>query len=278
LWVEEPWRNWFARHPVWTGVLAFFVIMFVIGLFSDEDTGTSTTTAGQPPPVTQPTTAAPVPPAPPQGVPSEAEAATVESITDGDTLALRGERAGDVFASTAQITVRLLEVDTPETKHPSQPVQCYGPEATAFLGKIAPVGSTVWAIPDTERTDRYGRDLLYLWDEAGSFVNLEIVRTGHGKAVLYEPNDRFIEQMRAAEAEAKAAKRGLWGACVTAAPKPAPKPTTAKPAPEPEPEPEPDVYYANCTEARSAGAAPLYRGDPGYRSGLDRDDDGVACE
>lgn len=43
-------------------------------------------------------------------------------------------------------------------------------------------------------------------------------------------------------------------------------------------EPDADVYYANCTEARNAGAAPILRGEPGYRSGLDRDDDGVACE
>jgi len=39
-----------------------------------------------------------------------------------------------------------------------------------------------------------------------------------------------------------------------------------------------DVYYANCSEARAAGAAPLHSGDPGYRPGLDRDHDGVACE
>ncbi|HZF44718.1 MAG TPA: excalibur calcium-binding domain-containing protein [Sphingomonadaceae bacterium] len=38
------------------------------------------------------------------------------------------------------------------------------------------------------------------------------------------------------------------------------------------------TYYANCAQARAAGAAPLRRGDPGYRAGLDRDDDGVACE
>ncbi|WP_243757528.1 DUF1524 domain-containing protein [Allobranchiibius sp. GilTou38] len=48
-------------------------------------------------------------------------------------------------------------------------------------------------------------------------------------------------------------------------------PTTTAPQPA-------DVYYANCAAARAAGAAPLYRGQPGYRSGLDRDDDGVACE
>ncbi|WP_334073372.1 excalibur calcium-binding domain-containing protein [Paenibacillus sp. A14] len=39
-----------------------------------------------------------------------------------------------------------------------------------------------------------------------------------------------------------------------------------------------EVYYKNCSVAREAGAAPLYKGDPGYRKKLDRDDDGVACE
>jgi len=40
----------------------------------------------------------------------------------------------------------------------------------------------------------------------------------------------------------------------------------------------PNVEYANCTAVRAAGAAPLYRGQPGYASHLDRDGDGVACE
>jgi hypothetical protein len=39
-----------------------------------------------------------------------------------------------------------------------------------------------------------------------------------------------------------------------------------------------EVYYANCSAARAAGAAPVYRGDPGYASHLDRDNDGVGCE
>ena len=36
--------------------------------------------------------------------------------------------------------------------------------------------------------------------------------------------------------------------------------------------------YRNCSEARAAGAAPLYRGQPGYSARLDRDGDGIACE
>ncbi|MEP7179029.1 MAG: DUF1524 domain-containing protein [Pseudonocardiales bacterium] len=39
-----------------------------------------------------------------------------------------------------------------------------------------------------------------------------------------------------------------------------------------------DTYYPNCAAVRAAGRAPLHRGEPGYRAGLDRDNDGVACE
>lgn len=39
-----------------------------------------------------------------------------------------------------------------------------------------------------------------------------------------------------------------------------------------------ETYYKNCSEARAAGAAPIYKGEPGYSSKLDRDGDGVACE
>ncbi|WP_228805459.1 excalibur calcium-binding domain-containing protein [Nocardia higoensis] len=69
-------------------------------------------------------------------------------------------------------------------------------------------------------------------------------------------------------------------------PERAPEPTAVPPPPAPEPEPTiappppapSNVYYKNCAAARAAGAAPLYAGEPGYRSGLDRDGDGVACE
>jgi hypothetical protein len=56
--------------------------------------------------------------------------------------------------------------------------------------------------------------------------------------------------------------------------RPAPAATTAA-APPVAP---PAVYYANCAAAKAAGAAPLHVGEPGYRAGLDRDNDGVACE
>ncbi|WP_306828433.1 excalibur calcium-binding domain-containing protein [Nakamurella flavida] len=56
----------------------------------------------------------------------------------------------------------------------------------------------------------------------------------------------------------------------------APQPLVA-PAPQTQ-EQQQSAYYANCSAAEAAGAAPVYRGDPGYSSKLDRDGDGVGCE
>lgn len=44
------------------------------------------------------------------------------------------------------------------------------------------------------------------------------------------------------------------------------------------PAPDTYAYYQNCDAVRAAGRAPLYAGQPGYRSALDRDHDGIACE
>ena len=52
----------------------------------------------------------------------------------------------------------------------------------------------------------------------------------------------------------------------------------AAPAPAPQPVRAPTQVYSSCAQARAAGAAPLYEGDPGYNPRLDRDKDGVACE
>jgi hypothetical protein len=54
-----------------------------------------------------------------------------------------------------------------------------------------------------------------------------------------------------------------------------PPPAYTPPAPDPGPT---DVYYKNCAAARAAGAAPMHVGQPGYRSALDADHDGIACE
>lgn len=91
----------------------------------------------------------------------------------------------------------------------------------------------------------------------------------------------------AAAAEASASAAAAAAAAAEAAEKAAQEAQQAEEAAqeqaqEPEepaqPAQKPQAYYRNCAEAKAAGAAPLYQGDPGYRSALDRDHDGVACE
>lgn len=91
-----------------------------------------------------------------------------------------------------------------------------------------------------------------------------------------------------AEGAAQRIPMGLWGTpCggkdVTETPPPPPPPpaatTTTKPKPKPTTQPKPKpVFYATCDDARRAGAAPLYWGQPGYRVELDGNRNGVACE
>lgn len=62
---------------------------------------------------------------------------------------------------------------------------------------------------------------------------------------------------------------------------PEPRRPAPEPAPEPDPEPEPSggsTSYANCSEVRAAGAAPIRAGEPGDSRKLDRDGDGVGCD
>ena len=144
-------------------------------------------------------------------IPTQAQRAVVERIVDGDTLWVRVDEPGGSLSAGATHKIRLLEIDTPETQGAGG-VECGAAKATAFAQKHLLVGSTVHLLADREDTDQYDRFLRYLWTDDGMFFNLEIVRQGLARAVLYEPNDLYIDAMRAAEAEARAGGRGIWGA------------------------------------------------------------------
>lgn len=160
-------------------------------------------------------------PEPPPGqVPEDAVELEVTRVIDGDTLdavpltdAPDAPRTdGGTWREGERVRVRLLLVDTPERGEDGRN-ECYYQEAADRLAALAPVGSRVWAQNDDEPTDQYGRALAYLWNADGELVNLVLVREGYAEAVLFEPNDRHIDLVRAAEQEARDAGRGLWGAC-----------------------------------------------------------------
>lgn len=136
--------------------------------------------------------------------------ATVSRVIDGDTfvaLTSRGEK-----------TVRLLNVDTPETKDPSAPVECLGPEATAALEQLLPVGSVVRLELDEEPTDKYGRTLAGVFDSSGTLINAEVARQGLGIPMLIEPNRKFYPAVVEAFEEARIRAVGLNSTEITCLP------------------------------------------------------------
>lgn len=230
----------------------------------------------------------PQPPASPQGqqppaasekpgsIPAGAQEAVVSRHVDGDTIWAEG----GTLPPGATNRIRLLQIDTPESTNQTS---CYGPEASAFTKAELPVGSKIYLLADKEDKDRYGRFLRYIWKPNGEFFNEKLARQGYAKAVLYMPNDRYISLVRAAEAEAKAAQRGLWAACAAASP-PAPQPVPPALAPQPagggcDPH-YPDVCIAPYPPDLNCGDIPhrrfrVLQPDP---HGFDGDQDGVGCE
>ena len=136
--------------------------------------------------------------------------ATVTSVIDGDTI--------DVDIGGRTERVRLIGIDTPETKKPNSPIECYGPEASAFTASLLPVGTAVRIERDVVGRDDYGRLLGYvhLVDADGApttFVNLEIVERGYATPLTIEPNSTFARDVAAAARRAERADLGLWAAC-----------------------------------------------------------------
>ena len=128
---------------------------------------------------------------------------TVVRVIDGDTLV--------AVVAGEETTIRLLNIDTPETKHPDLPVQCLGPEATDFLAERLPAGTEIELEYDEERLDRYDRTLAGVY-ESGSLVNAEIAAEGLGVPVYFEPNDRFLPEVEEAAATAQSEGLGLFSA------------------------------------------------------------------
>jgi endonuclease YncB( thermonuclease family) len=135
-------------------------------------------------------------------VPGEKQEALVLHVVDGDTIVveLDGQRR----------TVRYIGIDTPETHHPEEGADFWGFEATEANRSWVPEGATVILQRDITETDRYGRLLRYVF-VGDTLVNAELVRMGLARVLFYEPDVLYRSQVMAAEAEARAAERGLYG-------------------------------------------------------------------
>jgi micrococcal nuclease len=127
-------------------------------------------------------------------------------VVDGDTI--------DVAIDGHRERVRLIGIDTPETKKPDTPVQCFGPEATTFTTSLLPANAALHLERDVVGRDDYGRMLAYVYlADDGTFVNLTIIRQGFARPLTIVPNSAHADEFVAAAHAADADDIGLWAAC-----------------------------------------------------------------
>lgn len=126
----------------------------------------------------------------------------VTTVIDGDTIEV------DYFGTLRR--VRYIGVDTPETVHPSRPVECFGREAAARNRELV-ADQWVRLERDISDTDKYGRLLRYVYVD-NVMVNETLVADGFANVSTYPPDVRHVEEFRSAEATARTERRGLWGA------------------------------------------------------------------
>lgn len=238
------------------------------------------------PPTPVPPTPTPDPLAYPS-MPPDLPRATVLSAVDGDTL--------EVQLGTTVETVRLIGIDTPETRDPRRPVECFGREAAAETARRAPPGATValQADPTQGDRDRYGRLLRYVWlPEEGRLLNLELLIGGFAVEYTYATPYQYQAVFQKAARDARDRGWGLWAAttCQGDPDRPADPPTptpapqrAAPPAPAPRqgchpsypdvciPPPPPDL---DCGDV----AARRFRVLPPDPHRFDGDHDGIGCE
>ena len=218
-----------------------------------------------------------------KGVPN-VELYAIASVVDGDTIKVR---MNDKIE-----TIRLIGIDTPETVHPSKPVQCFGREASNKTKGLL-TGKKVRVEKDESQgeRDKYGRLLAYVFLENGTNVNTALISDGFAYEYTYNVPYKYQSEFKKAESDAKLNKRGLWadGICsetkdaviVPSVPIKAIAPQTSSPCDS--------NYSGTCVPIASdvdcaggTGNGPAYVSGPVYIVGsdiykLDSDGDGVAC-
>lgn len=129
----------------------------------------------------------------------------IAEFVDGDTVAV--DMNGELEI------IRFIGVDTPETRHPEKPVQCFGYAAADFTKAL--IGShpvRLEADPINSNRDRYDRLLRYVYLPDGTLVNQKLVEEGYGFAYTAFEFSKSAEFV-ASEAAARIASRGLWASC-----------------------------------------------------------------
>ena len=132
---------------------------------------------------------------------------SVVKVIDGDTV--------NVSKDGETVTLRLIGLDTPETVHPSKPVECFGKEASD-KAKAMLTGKQVRIEMDSSQGTygKYGRTLAYVYLEDGTHFNKYMIEEGYGYEYTYDLPYKYQAEFKQAQQEAQVNKRGLWASNV----------------------------------------------------------------
>ena len=188
--------------------------------------------------------------------------------SDGDTLNLTG------------VHVRLHGIDAPELAQSCSRDGASWPCGRAAADRLAELVAGKSVRCEQRDIDDYGRTVATC-RAGGIDLSAAMVDAGLATALPH-----FTTAYVANEARAREQRRGIWAGEFerpsdyrAAHPRPRTRPMPqAMPRQNYSPPAASGVYYRGCNEVRAAGAAPLYRGQPGYRPEMDGDGDGIACE
>ncbi len=139
--------------------------------------------------------------------------ASVTKHVDGDTIYVRLENGEEE-------KIRMIGVNTPETKHPTKGVEAYGKEASDFTREYLK-DRVVYLEKDVSDRDRYNRLLRYVWLEvpenksdeeiSGKLFNAILVKEGYANVSTFPPDVKYEDVFLMLEGEARENNMGLWG-------------------------------------------------------------------
>lgn len=225
-----------------------------------------------------------------------ADAATKQHVTflnsvDGDTLKVMNSKG-------QTLTLRLLLIDTPESKKPNTPVQPYSKEAAAYLTNLVKNGDLTIQYDNGGKTDRYGRQLVYLYRN-GKMVNEQLVYNGYARVGYIYSQKMYLQKLLSAQNHAKNNHLRIWkkpgyvnangegfitSPTKTVAKTPVKKPvvsstsTASSYIPASTRATNAPLKLANCTEVKQYYPYGITSRHPSYEHRFDRDGDGVGCD
>ncbi len=145
----------------------------------------------------------PVPAPEPESENTSDQSFLITRVVDGDTM--------KVSINGTEDTIRLIGIDTPETVHPSKPVECFGMEASNKAKELLD-GKMVKLEADSSQgeRDKYGRLLRYIFLQDGTNFNKLMISEGYAYEYTYNLPYKYQAEFKSAEQYAKTNEKGLW--------------------------------------------------------------------